>query len=1152
MYVSYPAANIDGFPNGNPNPMQLNITPVINGVSDHIDYVDNVIFSVKVGLGWAGNYGWRRLGINSVDIVDPSTSRLLGRFNTGFVVHAERGGNDLRQIDIPIVRLPFRANGNLIPIQIIMNWTNEGGSDTFSAGIFSAEQIFPVVDPNPTITSVSATQMIDGATWKLTAMATVADATSMQWEYSEDGGGIWDDIPGATTATAIWTHSSSWARDLKVRLRARNGNGTTTSESVKVTTYYAPTINGVATITPAAGPLTGSVILSADVITHGAPNVSYQWYCDDMPITGATAATYTHAFAGITTGDHTHHLVVTTAGGTISSNDLTYTAYAAPVFTSASIAPAEGIPPYTAVLSATATDAPTIQWFDTNDQPVTSPVTISSIGPASYYAVATGPGGTTRSEIVTTQGIDNPISLIQPATRFYVPAATIPFVVTGVETASWDFGDGSPAASSLQTTHAYAATGDYTVTVTSGIHNVSFVIHIGNAPAQPVITGPNVGTSGAETHMSVSSPESGVVYIWDTGDGTTGVEGSAMDHTYTTTNTATYTITVLATNPYGSITTTHYIEIAPPVTAEIVGGSEVYTTNQVVTVTAAVTGDNPTYTWSCGDWSASGRITTRDFGGLGDYIITLTIDNNHGHTSTASQTIHVGQAPGTITITGPDVGTYGQEITMSAANDGGEVDTWSWDFGDTTTATGNQQTHTYIAGAAAVAAVTVTVTAANRYGSSTRVYEIELAKPFDAVILRPNALSKHPMGTKIAFGVNTPTDTDLTNIVSYTWTMGDGSVRHGNAVDYAHTAIGTYTVTSTVDNMHGYTNSAAVTVEIGNPPTLTVISPKHGGMARIYREVTFSALTNDGSPINWDFGDSVTAEGATVTHTYDAGVSGDVIVTVSSTNDYGTTTTTLTLHIIVTTWAWESALGKKILFDDERFVLLRAGIDGMSGSTIDIVSSTAPQTVGELYQTVTYGRRTITFDILALGQNRAELEMRRTEILAAMSGYQGHGRLIWHRENGTVLYLNCILANGYPRFTDGTTPNAKQWPAEISLVAVDPCWYANDTITLTGDGTIVNPGDMPCPAVIILGKNGVTNTTSGEAITPATSAEGESYDLTGIIINTATGSKGAKDSGDNNVLYKIAISSKFVQIEPGENVISGAQSITIRPRWGGI
>lgn len=369
----------------------------------------------------------------------------------------------------------------------------------------------------------------------------------------------------------------------------------------------------------------------------------------------------------------------------------------------------------------------------------------------------------------------------------------------------------------------------------------------------------------------------------------------------------------------------------------------------------------------------------------------------------------------------------------------------------------------------------------------------------------------------------------------------------GNTAEFAYApqTTGEFTASLTVDNGHGYTNTTTVSYDVGDAPAITITAPAPNTSIVAGKPVTFSALVTGADSATWDFGDDTdTTTGLTVTHTYAYSVGDSVTVTATATNPYVSVSTTITLSVRHAQFRWESALGQVLLFIDD-YCVLWSGVDGLSGVPATGIATSNADIIGELFQRTTFGSRTFTLDVMVYGSDVVTLEANRETLISVLMPYYGLGKLYYRRFDGTEWYLNCMVQSGYPRFQNGPYPTG--WPCEIGFVAFDPCWYSVDEVTLTGDGTLTNPGDLPCGGIIVLGSGGATNETTNESIVPT-----ESYDLNGITVSTVDGNKYAQDSEGNNVLYKIGVDSVFISFAPGQNVISGAQSVTIRPRRGGI
>ncbi len=149
------------------------------------------------------------------------------------------------------------------------------------------------------------------------------------------------------------------------------------------------------------------------------------------------------------------------------------------------------------------------------------------------------------------------------------------------------------------------------------------------------------------------------------------------------------------------------------------------------------------------------------------------------------------------------------------------------------------------------------------------------------------------------------TDTDGT-IVSYDWDFGDTMIGTGMSTTHTYATPGTFTVTLTVTDDAGATNSVMTDIIVtvgappGNiPPAAMISGPTTGteGMA-----VTFDAsgsLDLDGMIVSydWDLGDTMTATGISVTHTYTVGV---YTVKLTVTDDTGATNSAM-MDIVITT-----------------------------------------------------------------------------------------------------------------------------------------------------------------------------------------------------------------------------------------------------------
>ena len=290
---------------------------------------------------------------------------------------------------------------------------------------------------------------------------------------------------------------------------------------------------------------------------------------------------------------------------------------------------------------------------------------------------------------------------------------------------SWNFGDGTPAATGATPSHTYAQAGDFTVTLTvsdgrGGTTSGTATAHI--VPTPPVnqpptanAGGPYNGTVGQAVAFSGSGtdPDSDpLTFSWNFGDGTPAATGPTPSHTYA--QAGDFTVTLTVSDGRGgttSATATAHIVPTPPVnqppTANA-GGPYNGTVGQPVAFSGSGTdpdNDPLTFSWNFGDGTAAatGATPSHTYAQVGDFTVTLTVSDGRGGTTTATVTAHIVPTapvnqPPTANAGGPYNGTAGQPVAFSGSGADPDNDplTFSWNFGDGTPAvTGATPSHTY-------------------------------------------------------------------------------------------------------------------------------------------------------------------------------------------------------------------------------------------------------------------------------------------------------------------------------------------------------------------------------------------------------------------------------------------------------------------------
>jgi PKD repeat protein len=176
------------------------------------------------------------------------------------------------------------------------------------------------------------------------------------------------------------------------------------------------------------------------------------------------------------------------------------------VFTSVTIDPAIGEIPLTVSLSATATSATSFKWQKlvgvvwtdiASTQTTTYSVTTAAVH--QFRAIATGPGGTTTSSVVSVNAGGKPIISITEPLYNSIHASNISMTlsasIVGADSFNWNFGDDTAVGDTTAnpTTVIYSAFGSKTIVLTAtniyGTVTDTVVISIGSASSRPFATG---------------------------------------------------------------------------------------------------------------------------------------------------------------------------------------------------------------------------------------------------------------------------------------------------------------------------------------------------------------------------------------------------------------------------------------------------------------------------------------------------------------------------------------------------------------------------------------------------------------------------------------------------------------------------------------
>ncbi|MFC2107551.1 PKD domain-containing protein, partial [Bacteroidota bacterium] len=361
--------------------------------------------------------------------------------------------------------------------------------------------------------------------------------------------------------------------------------------------------------------------------------------------------------------------------------------------------------------------------------------------------------------------------------------------------------------------------------------------------------------------LAVMDPTTIIDWLWDFGDGTYGYNQTAQ-HLYNVAGT--YTVSLTATNTDGcSNTTTHDIGILQAPTPIFVTtppncmGMDVFFDDNSSSANGYITA----WHWNFGD----GTDTTilfpdnpdvyHSFMLAGTYFATLTITTSDSCMNDYTQQIIINNAPvAMFTHAGNCQDDLYDFFDSSQPNGGGNIISWSWDFGDPGSGSSNsstQQNPTHYFSSPGSYDVLLEIENVNGCTDTiTRQVNVSVPPPTDFTY------ENTCMGETTQFHL----DTAITNpsaISYYDWDFGDGSP-HSNQMNPTHdyTYHGSYVVTLMVTDTAGCENAITHSVDIAPAPVAVFnYTASCTGQSTYFIDHSYVV---SGSPIMdwlWDFGD---------------------------------------------------------------------------------------------------------------------------------------------------------------------------------------------------------------------------------------------------------------------------------------------------------
>lgn len=454
------------------------------------------------------------------------------------------------------------------------------------------------------------------------------------------------------------------------------------------------------------------------------------------------------------------------------------------------------------------------------------------------------------------------------------------------DTLLWSFGDGTTASGSV-VSHVFEEAGAFEVSLTAsneaGLNTTSAVITVveGVQPPEAIIGRfPGVVEVGQTVTLTSDSTNSPTSISWGFGDGDSAL-GTTVRHAWK--SPGTFRIRLSVSNSAAADETFADIVVEPrvnPPTARFGQSALEVVEGQVINFNDLSLNNPDRLTWEFGDGAtAQGANVSHAWDEPGTYTVTLTATNDAGSDDVA-KTVTVIPLP-------PDPPTAGFTVASATVpvnsvvnftnTSTGDPTEFAWDFGDGASSVATSPPHGY----SSPGTYEVTLTARNAGGSDSITKTI--------VVIDPPIASFTQTVNELAV---TFADTSANDPTSWDWDFGDGTSSAAQNPTKTYAAAGTYTVTLIATNDAGSSAPFTTTVQVASAPVagFTFVT---GGLTAQFTD----ASSESPAFWSWDFGDGTTSSVQSPTHTYAAGGTYTVTLTVSNVAGSDSQTSAVTVMV---------------------------------------------------------------------------------------------------------------------------------------------------------------------------------------------------------------------------------------------------------------
>ena len=521
----------------------------------------------------------------------------------------------------------YTSNGPFTAVLTVTD--NLGGTGTASRTVsFSTGNQSPVSTFTASCTNLVCS--FDGST------SSDPDGTVVGWSWAFGDGAT------ATGATTSHTYASAGAHNVTLTV---TDNGGATNASTQVATTRAPN-QPVAAFIASCGTGLNCSFDGSGSSDPGGTLVSWAWNFGDGSTASGLTASHTYA-----AGTYTASFTVTDNFGATNTATKTFTV--------------PDQPPIAVFTSSCTLLACSFDGSGSSDPDGTATGFAwtfgdgaTASGATTSHTYAAGGAETVTLTVTDDQGATTSISHVvtpnQPPIAAFTSSCTAlacSFDGSGSSDPdgtlagyAWTFGDGATATGAT-TSHSYAASGPETVTLTvtdnqGATTSISHQVAPNLPPVAAFTSSCNLLSCSFNGSTSSDSDGSIASYAWNFGDGSAAGSGATPSHTYAAGGTDTVTLTV-TDNQGATGTVSHSVTVTAP---SLIAAFTPTCTNLSCSFDGSGSSDAggtiTSYAWAFGDGATgSGVSASHTYAAAGDYVVTLTVTDNHGTTAASTATV---------------------------------------------------------------------------------------------------------------------------------------------------------------------------------------------------------------------------------------------------------------------------------------------------------------------------------------------------------------------------------------------------------------------------------------------------------------------------------------------------------------------------------